>query len=79
MSKPKTLKLERKTEKVIPLRHFIVRLGRYSVFAFALIIFSVGIGMTGYHFLGNLNAIDSFHMASMILTGMGPVVVMDSD
>ena len=29
--------------------------------------------------MGGLNAIDSFHMACMILTGMGPVVEMQNN
>ena len=40
---------------------------------------SVGIGEIGYYFLGGLNAIDSFHMSCMILTGMGPVAEMKTD
>lgn len=30
-------------------------------------------GTVGYHYFGELSWLDSFHMASMILTGMGPV------
>jgi len=70
------MKLERKTQQVIPLQHFLVRLGRYSMFALGLVIFSVLIGTTGYHHFGKISWLDSFHMACMILTGMGPVVEM---
>lgn len=58
---------------------FIVRLGRYALFAFGLIVFSIGMGILGYHYLAQLNWIDSFHMASMILTGMGPIAEMPGD
>lgn len=44
-----------------------------------LILFSVGLGVTGYHFIGKLSLLDSFHMACMILTGMGPVADMKDD
>jgi len=73
------LKLENRRQKVAPLRHFFIRLARYSLFASLLIIFSILIGCIGYHYLGKLNWLDSFHMSSMILTGMGPVVEMRSD
>lgn len=70
------MKLEHRKQKVVPLPHFFIRLGRYGLFSIALIAFSLGIGTTGYHHFGQLNWLDSFHMASMILTGMGPVAEM---
>lgn len=70
------MKLENLRQKVTPFSHFLVRLGRYGLFASALIIFSVLIGTIGYHLFGEISWIDSFHMACMILTGMGPVVEM---
>ena len=42
-------------------------------------MFSVIVGIMGYHFIGGLRWIDSFHMSCMILTGMGPVADMKSD
>jgi hypothetical protein len=73
------MKLEHRKQKVIPLSHFFIRLGRYSIFALLLICVSVFMGSLGYHYIGQLNWIDSFHMACMILTGMGPVAEMTSD
>jgi len=73
------MKLEHHRQDVVPLPQFLLRLGRYGLFAMALIIFSLLIGITGYHFFGRLNLLDSFHMASMILTGMGPVAEMSSN
>ena len=70
------MKLEHKKQKVATVPHFIARVGRYTLFASLLIVFSVMIGTIGYHTLGNLGWIDSFHMACMILTGMGPVAEM---
>lgn len=72
------MKLENRRQKVIPLPHFLVRLGRYGLFALSLIVFSVLLGITGYHHFGKISWLDSFHMACMILTGMGPVVEMTS-
>jgi len=73
------MKLEHRKQKVIPITHFLFRLGRYAIFAFVLIGISVLIGTLGYHHIGQLDWIDSFYMACMILTGMGPVVEMTSD
>ena len=73
------MKLEHRKQRVIPLSYFFVRLGRYSLFALLLICVSVFMGSLGYHYIGQLNWIDSFHMACMILTGMGPVAEMTSD
>lgn len=73
------IKFEKKTEKVAPLSTFLVRMIRYAGFAMILILVSAGIGTVGYHQLGHIGWLDSFHMACMILTGMGPVVEMKSD
>jgi hypothetical protein len=73
------MKLEHRKQKVVPLKHFLIRLGRYGVFALVLIGISVMIGMVGYHLVAQLPWIDSFHMACMILTGMGPVVEMTTE
>jgi hypothetical protein len=71
--------MEHRKQKIAPVSTFISRLARYAIFAFGLVAFSVGIGTIGYHHLATLNWIDSFHMACMILTGMGPVAEMPSD
>lgn len=73
------MKLEHKTQQIAPLSHFLVRLGKYSLFCILLISISVAMGMWGYHYWGHLGAVDSFHMACMILTGMGPVVEMKTE
>ena len=47
----------------------------------ALIIMAVCliIGVVGYHYADNIPWIDAIHNASMILSGMGPVVEIKSD
>lgn len=74
----KRMKLENRRQKVTPLPHFLFRLGRYGLFAMCLVIFSVLIGTIGYHYFGRISWLDSFYMACMILTGMGPVAEMTS-
>ena len=73
------MKLENRRQKVVPLSHFLVRLGRYGAFALVLIGLSVLMGTIGYRHVADLGWIDSFHMACMILTGMGPVEEMKSN
>ena len=52
---------------------FAKRLALNGVIGLALLIFSLGLGMFGYHFLEGLSWLDSLLNASMILGGMGPV------
>jgi|SRR3989338_1644779 len=72
------MKLEHRKQKVVPLKKFIFRIFRYSLFAMGLVILSVTMGMLGYHYFAHLAWLDSFHMACLILTGMGPVAEMQS-
>lgn len=69
-------KFEHHRQEVIPLPKFLLRLGKYLLFSLILIAFSLLLGILGYHYFGNLSLLDSFHMSSMILTGMGPVAEM---
>ncbi len=70
------MKLEHKKQKVVSLSHFLKRVLKYFYLTCFLVIISLTIGVTGYSHFGGLEFIDSFHMSSMILTGMGPVAEM---
>ena len=70
------MKLENHKQEVVSLHQFFIRLGTYGLFSLMLIVFSLAIGVSGYHFLGQLDWLDSFYMSCMILTGMGPVAEM---
>lgn len=70
------MKFEHRRQQVTPLPHFMIRMGRYVLFTLGLIAFSVLLGTLGYHYFGQIPWLDSFHMACMILTGMGPVAEM---
>ncbi len=70
------MKLEHRKQQLAPVPKFLTRVGKYALFSGALVILSIGIGILGYHFIGGLSWLNSFHMASMILTGMGPVEPM---
>jgi len=73
------MKLEHRKQKIISFSQFLLRLGRYALFATVLIFISLSIGTIGYHYFGHLRWIDSFQMSCMILTGMGPVADMETD
>jgi len=64
---------ERKHERVASKRVFIKRLLAHIGYALLLIFISLGIGVSGYHWIAGLNWVDSLLNASMILGGMGPV------
>jgi hypothetical protein len=70
------MKLEHRKEQVVSLPRYLLRQARYSLFSVLLISISVGLGVLGYHQFAKLGWLDSFHMACMILTGMGPVLEM---
>ena len=70
-------KLEHKKQPVASVPTFIGRMLRYSAFAILMIGLSMAIGTFGYRYYGHLSWIDSFYMAAMILTGMGPTANMD--
>ncbi len=69
----------RSNKNILPPKAFARRVIKYSTFSIGLLGFSIGIGMLGYHFIGDLAWIDSLYNASMILTGMGPVNEMKHD
>lgn len=72
------MKFENRKQKVLPFHKFLFRLGRYCLFVFGLISISVLIGTLGYHYWDKISWLDSFYMACMIITGMGPVAEMTS-
>lgn len=64
---------ESKSELVITRRQFFRRQLRFTLYATAILSFSLGIGILGYHFIAHIPWVDALLDASMILTGMGPV------
>ena len=47
-------------------------------YAAMLILFSLGVGMVGYHACADLTWIDAFENTCMLLGGMGPVTPIDT-
>ena len=65
---------EHKKEPIVSKAVFYQRIFGNVVIAFFVILICLAIGVAGYHYLANIAWIDSIHNASMILSGMGPVV-----
>lgn len=65
---------EHKDEPVAPRAVFVSRMLRSGLVAMALLAVCLAIGVLGYHYCADVSWIDSLHNASMILSGMGPVV-----
>lgn len=65
---------ESKNEPVATRTVFISRFMRSLAVAMALLLVCLAIGVLGYHFCAHVGWVDSLHNASMILSGMGPVV-----
>jgi hypothetical protein len=70
---------ERHHEPLVPLHRFIIRLAWSSIVGMALVAVSLAIGMIGYRRLFGLSWIDAFVNASMILSGMGPLAIPQTD
>lgn len=67
------LKLESKTQALLPFPRFLRRMGKCLVFTVSILAVALGIGILGYHFIAGFPWVDALLDASMILTGMGPV------
>jgi hypothetical protein len=72
------LDYEKRHHSLAPQQVYLRRLGRNLALALAMIAASLAAGMAGYAYFENLNVIDAFLNAAMILSGMGPVAVMQS-
>lgn len=64
---------ERRKQPLLSRGEFTKRVGRHGLVALGVLVFGLGIGVLGYHWLAHLGWIDSLLNASMILGGMGPI------
>ncbi|MCB0652553.1 MAG: hypothetical protein KDC85_14850 [Saprospiraceae bacterium] len=63
---------EHKSKPLLSKKQFHKRVFKYVLYSSFILGMSLGIGMVGYWYYADLNWIDAFYNASMILTGMGP-------
>ena len=66
--------LESKHQPLAPINVFRRRIFKSILFGMAVIFICLMIGVFGYHYTAGIGWLDSLHNASMILSGMGPVV-----
>jgi len=64
---------EHRSDPVLSPGSFLVRVAFFVVASALLVGAALGLGVIGYHYLGELPWIDALVNASMILGGMGPV------
>jgi hypothetical protein len=70
---------EHRSKPLLPRPAFYRRLARNAGIALLVIAVSLGIGMLGYHVFERMSWLDAFVNAAMILSGMGPVVPLQTD
>jgi hypothetical protein len=70
---------ERKHERVAPPHVFAKRMLKAAGLSLALLMPALVVGIAGYHWIDQLDWIDSLVEASMILGGMGPVNPLHND
>jgi hypothetical protein len=70
---------EHKTKPLAPRKKFFLRLIKNFLFSIFFVFFFLTIGTLGYHYTAKVPWLDSFHNASMILSGMGPVIEIKTD
>lgn len=69
---------EHKTEGLLPLQAFAVRMARSFGTVSCVAVVSLLLGTFGYCYYGDLAPVDGLLNAAMILTGMGPVDRMNT-
>jgi hypothetical protein len=57
---------------------FYQRILKNIIIALIIMLICIVIGVIGYHYLADASWIDSIHNAAMILSGMGPVIEIQS-
>ena len=64
---------EHRKHPILSRADFTKRVARHGMLALLVLALALGIGVVGYHYLGELEWLDALLNASMILGGMGPV------
>lgn len=70
---------EHKTQPLATRATFYQRILKNIIIALFIMALCLSIGVAGYHYTDGVAWIDSLHNASMILSGMGPVVEIKTE
>jgi hypothetical protein len=65
---------EHRKQRLASMRVFYQRVLKNILFAGSILFVCLLIGVLGYHYSAGIEWLDAIHNASMILSGMGPVV-----
>ncbi len=71
-------KFEKRNQALASKAVYLKRVLKNILFAFTVLLACLAIGVLGYHYTDGVPWIDALHNASMILSGMGPVVQINS-
>ena len=69
---------EHKTQKILPPKKFYQRILNNILIAVGVLCVCLIIGITGFHYTASATWIDSLHNSAMLLSGMGPVIVINN-
>jgi hypothetical protein len=71
------MRYEKKNEPLAPRRVYYKRIARNFISVSGILFIMLVIGTVGYHYATKINTdwLDAFHNSSMILSGMGPIIV----
>jgi hypothetical protein len=70
---------EHKRQPLAPKNVYYRRMIKSLAAGVLILLICLWIGVAGYHYSANIGWLDSLHNASMILSGMGPVVEIKTD
>ena len=70
---------EKKTQPLASKSEYYKRITKGFFYMLFFLIIFLGIGVLGYHYTADIPWLDAMHNASMILSGMGPVVEIKTD
>ena len=73
------LSFEHKRQALAPSHRFLQRFARNVAVSLAVVAASLVVGMACYAYFEDMDAVDSFLNAAMILSGMGPATVLRTD
>ena len=69
---------EHRKQKLAPMSTFYQRVLKNIMIAFLILAICLLIGIVGYHYCAKAGWLDSLHNSSMILSGMGPVIEINT-
>lgn len=69
---------ENRRAPLLPRSIFFARLTRSISVGLLLVLISLWIGMLGYHYFEKMSWVDAFANAAMILSGMGPLTILQT-